>query len=162
MESSEDLELFHYGVKGMKWGVRKSETPRPPGISKKQMKNYETIEKNRKLYEAGKLKVTSAQSKRYTRGMMIVGGGSANKARAHTFAGLVVTSGFLLGVREVSNRTMDVSPNIAKNRDIALGIMGGKDALSRVSDLAGINAFAKQQTQLNDHQIVRKALKDQK
>ena len=24
MEKAEDLELFHYGVKGMKWGVRKS------------------------------------------------------------------------------------------------------------------------------------------
>lgn len=29
MEASEDLELFHYGVKGMKWGVRKD---RPEGL----------------------------------------------------------------------------------------------------------------------------------
>lgn len=141
-------------------GVRKDETSRPPGISKKQMKNYEIIEKNRKLYEAGKLKTSSAQNKRYTRGLMLVGGGDPKKVRAQTFAGLAVTAGLLLGARELTNRTMKVSPNMAKNRDIGLGIVGGKDALSRISDIAGINEFAKQQTQLNDHQIVRKALKD--
>ena len=25
-----DAELFHYGVKGMKWGIRKKKTPTPP------------------------------------------------------------------------------------------------------------------------------------
>lgn len=32
MESSEDLELFHYGVKGMKWGVRKNRPAELEGV----------------------------------------------------------------------------------------------------------------------------------
>lgn len=45
--SSSDLELFHYGVKGMKWGVRKNGNSSRKGIRQKIKDRDESIQKSR-------------------------------------------------------------------------------------------------------------------
>ena len=66
-KSSEDLELFHYGVKGMKWGVRRPEGPGgrvvKKGIRQRIRERDEKIEDARGKQVDGWRKEVSATSK---------------------------------------------------------------------------------------------------
>ena len=53
-ETSKDLELFHYGIKGMKWGVRRKEGP--DGTVSSRLKGRKTADDTPDSDDAKKVK----------------------------------------------------------------------------------------------------------
>lgn len=63
MEHSEDLELFHYGVKGMKWGVSKKSSSSRKGIRQKIKDRDDSIQKSRDQQAGAIIREASAVNK---------------------------------------------------------------------------------------------------
>lgn len=173
-ETSNDLELFHYGIKGMKWGVRRKEgsdgtvssavkKDRPPGISAKQMRNYEKTQKLREAHAQGKSGSSSAWAKRWQSGMSRISEADGSAAKARFNVGKSMAASILIagGAFAYSETAMELSPKVKAGRNVSLGILSGKQLVGGIYELASIQTKENHRVRMEDTEAVEKALRKQ-
>lgn len=103
-ETPEDYELFHYGVKGMKWGVRRS----PEQLAKREAKKTARSEDRKETY--------GIASKR------VMKGGAGPIIVATMLAG---PSGGIQAANAVSGYNISRSAGYKRGSSVAIGLLGG-------------------------------------
>lgn len=82
-ETSEDFELFHYGIKGMKWGVRRPEGPDGTVRSAVKAKKREERDEKRSARKAAKQKEAEENWKKPVSGDAKVASDSRSRVKKH-------------------------------------------------------------------------------
>lgn len=127
--TAEDLELFHFGVKGMKWGVRRKDANGDGRVEGGSSKPSRIEKKIAKSDRKGDLKA----ARRVARDQIVDNAKSRTDSRRITrTTGLLVTGGLLWGPTGayqtagiVAGTEISRSAGYSKGASVAIGLLGG-------------------------------------
>jgi hypothetical protein len=149
-----DLELMHYGVKGMKWGVRRK-ARKDAGLTRREVKDYDKF----RSMDIDKRTLTGPTVGRLAwDGALLRGNMPSKTAYGHIATSTLIETASL-GVATTYVSQLRLRPETQRGAYISLGILAATNTARRARQAASIRANEVVERRYENHNKVARAVR---